>query len=217
MSVMSSALDRLVKTLGRPATARRQAMKEAMPQATLSAEHTRDCRVLPDRHILLDLMPKGAVCAEVGVAFGDYSAEIIARTTPSKLYLVDAWGSARYEDGLRQVEERLKGPLSAGQVEIRRGFSTVVLAALPDDHLDWVYIDTNHSFETTMAELTLCDRKVKADGLVAGHDFCTGNVVAPVPYGVIEACNQFCVAFGWQYKYLTLESHGYFSFCLSRR
>ena len=103
-------------------------------------------------------MPKGAVCAEVGVAFGDYSAEIIARTTPSKLYLVDAWGSAR--------------------VEIRRGFSTVVLAALPDDHLDWVYIDTNHSFETTMAELTLCDRKVKADGLVAGHDFCTGNLVA---------------------------------------
>lgn len=66
-----------------------------------------------------------------------------------------------------------------------------------DSFFDWVYIDTDHSYCTTWNELLLCNKKVKPDGLIVGHGFCTGNVVTPVPYGVIEAVNKFCVEYNW--------------------
>ncbi len=94
--------------------------------------------------------------------------------------------------------------------------STDVLKTFKDEYFDWIYIDTIHSFNITYAELMLSAQKVKRDGYILGHDFCTGNVITPVPYGVIEAVNKFCVEFEYRYRYLTLESHGHFSFCLQR-
>ncbi|MGO8484993.1 hypothetical protein AB9F39_38295, partial [Rhizobium leguminosarum] len=61
----------------------------------------------------------------------------------------------------------------------------IILAEL-GDLLDWAYIDTDHSFELTWQELLICEKKVKRTGRIAGHDFCTGNKVKPIVYGVVE-------------------------------
>lgn len=192
----------------------RRHYKQSLPQAMLSHRHTAACRVLPTREIMLDHMPKGATVAEIGVAFGDFSAEILARCSVETLYLIDLWEGERYQKGLQAVMAKFGDALFSGNLKIKRGLSTDALARFPDATFDWVYIDTDHSYHTTAAELALCRTKVKPGGLIAGHDFCTGNVVAPVPYGVIEAVNEFCIDHDWRYVFLTLETGGHFSFCL---
>jgi Methyltransferase domain len=194
----------------------RRAMKQAMPKVYLQDKHVSSCRTVSRREDLLDLLPKGGVAAEIGVAFGDFTAEIVARTRPSKLHLVDLWGSARYEDGLRQIQEKFSSEIATGSVEINRGMSIAVLKTFPDAYFDWVYIDTDHSYRTTAEELRLSAAKVRPGGRIAGHDFTSGNVVGPVPYGVIEACNEFCMKQGWAYEFMTLEPHGHQSFCLKQ-
>lgn len=192
----------------------RKAYRRSLPEVELAPKHTALCRVLPDRNHLLEVMEKQAVIAEIGVGFGAFSKEIAARCAPQHLYLIDAWAEERYSDGRGKVEAYLSDELDAGLVSLHQGFSTDVLLTFDDGFFDWVYIDTKHSFEVTREELAIARQKVRTGGRISGHDFCMGNVVAPIPYGVIQACNQFCVECDWGYEYLTLESNGYFSFCL---
>lgn len=194
----------------------RKGYKASLPAATLQPKHTQACRVLPDRETLLSYLPRNGVCAEIGAAYGDYTASILALNKPKALHLIDAWDSDRYRIGLEQIREKFKLDISEKRLFIHQGYSTQQLMTFEDNFFDWVYIDTDHSYKTTWEELLLCDKKVKAGGLIAGHDFCTGNVVTPVPYGVIEAVTKFCVEYDWQYEFITLESHGHFSFCLKR-
>lgn len=196
--------------------AKRAAAKAAMPMTALDAVHTENCRVLPDRRDLLRHLPKGGIAAEIGAAFGDFSKEIFALNQPAQLHLIDAWETQRYRKGLDQIKDDLADKIAAEALVIHQGYSTERLAECADDFFDWVYIDTNHTYETTYQELVLSAQKTKPQGLIAGHDFCTGNIVKPVLYGVVQAVNEFCVKHGWQYRYITLESHGHFSFCLSR-
>jgi predicted O-methyltransferase YrrM len=194
--------------------AERQQLKARAPQVVVRDKHVTNCRIKPTRELMLDCMPKFARVAEIGVAFGDFSAEILKRCHVQKLTLIDLWGMERYSAGLERARQRFAAELEIGLVEIHRGYSVPTIQALSDSSLDWVYIDTNHSYETTHAELLACEQKLVTGGLIAGHDFCTGNVITPVPYGVIEAVNKFCVDRNWEYLYLTLEPHGHFSFCL---
>lgn len=194
----------------------RKQLKQATPQTRLDYVHTENCRVLPSRDALLQRLARDGVAAEVGAAFGDFTASILMLNKPRCLHLIDSWESSRYEEGLKKIRTRFEKEITAERLVLNRGYSTDELKKFDDAYFDWVYIDTNHSFGTTFAELELSAKKVKPDGMIAGHDFCTGNVIDPVPYGVIEACAKFCVEHGWQYRYLTLESHGHFSFCLSK-
>jgi len=196
--------------------AERRAIKSRMPKTQLRKEHTQECRLLPDRSCMLDEMPKHSRVAEIGVAFGDFSSEILDRCQPESLYLIDSWESQRYKDGLLKIKSRFSDQIGKGIVEIRQGLSTDVLAELEPGMFDWVYIDTNHKFRTTYEELVQCARILGPQGRIAGHDFCTGNIVGAFPYGVVEAVTQFCSQNDWQFEYLTVESHGHFSFCLKK-
>jgi predicted O-methyltransferase YrrM len=185
-----------------------------MGHAVLQAQHVAAARVIPTREALLDELPKGGIVAEIGVAGGDFSSEILSRCFVERLHLVDSWMSERYAHELEVVQNRFAREISAGMVEVNRGLSEEVLASFPDSYFDWVYIDSDHGYATTIAELSICSRKVKPGGMIAGHDFCVGNVRKRLPYGVVQAVNDFCVANDWGFTYLTVESHGHFSFCL---
>lgn len=194
----------------------RRAIKDRMAQTRLDLRHTEHCRVLPDRAALLDRMPSNARVAEIGVAFGEFTDQIMRRCRPRSLLLVDAWASERYRDGLAAIEDRFADDIASGVIRIMQGLSLEVLAKLDAGALDWAYIDTNHTYDTTLAELQLCDHLVGPDGRIAGHDFCTGNVISAIPYGVVEAVTKFCMDHDWQFEFLTVESRGHFSFCLKR-
>lgn len=194
----------------------RRALKRSTPQRVLDSQHVQNTIVLPRREDLLDRLPTGGVVAEVGVAFADFTLEIRKRTSPHKLHLIDMWGLERYSEGFVKVSNMFNDSIQEGTVEINRGMSTDVLRGFSDNYFDWVYIDTDHSYKLTSEELRVCNKKVKSSGRILGHDFTSGNVITPWPYGVIEACHEFCIEFNWQYEYLTLEPHGHFSFCLKR-
>jgi predicted O-methyltransferase YrrM len=195
--------------------ARRRAQIEALPKSELSSRHTEGCRVLPDRQALLAAL-RGGVVAECGVAYGDFTADILRICRPRTLYLIDAWSRDRFNAGLEKVRSRFAGSIADGIVQIRVGLSTDVLAEFADGALDWVYIDTDHSYLTTLAELRLAKLKVKPDGVIAGHDYSVAGRLSAGLYGVIPACHQFCVEENWRYAYLTLDPTGVFSFALRR-
>jgi CheY-like chemotaxis protein len=185
-----------------------------MPRRVLQMQHVAAARLLPTREALLDELPKGGTVAEIGVAGGDFASEILRRCSVRRLHLIDSWMGERYAHTLEEVRGRFARELSIGIVEVNRGQSEDVLAGFPDFYFDWVYIDSDHGYSTTLAELSICSRKVKSGGMIAGHDFCVGNVKKRLPYGVIQAVNDFCIGNDWGHAYLTVESHGHFSFCL---
>jgi predicted O-methyltransferase YrrM len=198
------------------AQSKRQAEADRIKGQRLDPMHTEHCRVVPTRDDMLDVLPKGGRAVEVGVASGDFSQEIIARLRPDKLYLVDAWEDERFWEGLATVTNRFTKQIETGAVEIVRGFSTEALSSFPDGYFDFIYLDTTHAYDLTAQELELSSRKCSVGGLIAGHDFSAGNVVAPHVYGVIQATGAFCRSAGWRYKYLSIDPDTYFSFCLER-
>ena len=199
-----------------PMIRQRQAMRASMPKDDLNDENIRNCRLLPNRKTLIELMPKSAIVAEVGVADGAFSKVIHEIAKPAELILVDAWHTDVYMPDEKRVRDHFETPEFASHVRVLKGFSTDVLGAFPDNYFDWIYIDTNHSYETTRDELLLSERLLKDGGRILGHDFCLGNITKPAVFGVIPAVNEFCVKRAWEFEYLTLETNGFHSFCLRK-
>jgi predicted O-methyltransferase YrrM len=196
---------------------RRESESRLLPRIELEVRHLRNTRLLVDREALLAQLPKGGVVAELGVDDGDFSRRILTRTQPAKLHLVDSWASDRFHEGkARAVRDRFREEIAAGRVEIHRGLSTDVLAEFPDESLDWVYVDSDHSYAITAAELRIASRKLRHGGILAGHDYVTGGWDDGVRYGVVEAVHEFCRREDWEIVYLTAETHRHLSFGLRR-
>lgn len=194
---------------------RRIQESEAIPYYELQSKHLRHAKVLLNREDLLAHLPHGGVVAECGVDEGVFSEKILAITVPRRLHLIDVWNSERYHsDKALTVKQKFGEQINDGRVEINCGYSTAVLSGFDDGYFDWIYIDTDHTYETTVKELRIAARKVKAGGIIAGHDYVTGNWNKAVRYGVVEAIHEFCVKEDWQIVYLTAETHQHRSFAI---
>lgn len=142
------------------------------------------------RLTLLERMPKGSICAEIGVYKGDFSEHILNVVRPKQLHLIDPWyyeTGAKYQHtwhggkvGVNQahmdelyesVERRFRKEISAGTVVIHRASSSVALNNFPIAFFDWVYIDGNHLYDFVRADIELSLRVVRPGGLIAGDDY----------------------------------------------
>ena len=138
-----------------------------------------------DRDALLRRIPRGAVCAEIGVWKGQFSEVILRRTTPAELHLIDPWlfqseypnrmygGSvAKSQQDMDRIYEDVAAMFHGdSRVRIHRSKSEEALGSFPDGYFDWVYIDGNHYFEHVLLDLELSTRKVRGGGFVAGDDY----------------------------------------------
>ena len=184
---------------------------------SLRSRHIKHLRVVKNRSKVLTLMPSNGIVAEVGVDEGNYSEEILSITKPKILYLIDAWGSERYgDDKFNKVQNRFAAKVDLGQVVIQRGISWEELQKLPDFYFDWIYLDTSHTYEDTAKELEVSRIKVKRDGVISGHDYTIGNIKEALPYGVIQAVNEFCINHDWEMIYLTHEPSRYLTYVLRK-
>jgi len=180
-----------------------------MPAFEFEQKHIERTRPLLTRQDLLSLLPKNGIVAEIGVDKGDFSRMIMNTCSPKKLHLVDIWGDARYNQEKRKgVENMFASQIESGQVQIDLGLSTDVVSQYDDAYFDWIYIDTDHSYKTTYAELNAYAPKVKSGGIIAGHDYIVANWNGMVRYGVVEAVYQFCVEQNWELIHVTMENHG---------
>ena len=188
---------------------------ESLPYVLLQEKHIANLQVVLNRNALLGALPSNAIVAEIGVASGDFSRRIVRFAQPKALHLIDVWNSSRYHDGLEAVvTQKLQAELDSGVAKIHRGYSTDVLPQFEDGFFDWVYVDTDHTYETTRRELEICRTKVKRGGIIAGHDYITGDWKLRNRYGVVEAVNEFCVKYDWEMVFMTVETHRHLSFAI---
>lgn len=182
-------------------------MKQKSKQ--LSDSQVSGCRVFADRNAILDWLPQGQVGAEIGVAEGGFSTLILERAHPQKLILIDAWAMAGHpqygEQGLVKVQTKFQREIDEGRVEIRQGWSDVVLNSLEDNSLDWIYIDAAHDYESVKKDLAVAYHKVKNDGIVLGHDYHRWGRYGQ-RFGVLEAVNEFCVTYNLPLCALSIEN-----------
>lgn len=177
-----------------------------MPNILLEQKHVNNAKILLNREELLKNFPKNSICAEIGVAKGDFSQLILQINKPKKLHLVDAWHSKRYDSSLENlIKQKFAPGIESNQIVLNKGLSTDILPEFEDHYFDWVYIDTAHDYNITAQELSICSKKVKKGGIIAGHDFSMGNWIEGVIYGVINAVYEFCKKNDWEILYITAE------------
>ncbi|GAB2690125.1 class I SAM-dependent methyltransferase [Aliiglaciecola aliphaticivorans] len=188
-----------------------------IPQTPLLEQHIDCCQMLTNRIELLKKLPKHGTAVELGVATGSFSKCILEYASPSKLYLVDVWGSQRYNQGLLDnIQQLFNTQVQANEVVIKRKLSHEAVSDFPDQYFDWIYIDTTHKYKQTKLELELYAAKMKPGGIIAGHDYSMGNWAKSFRYGVIEAVHEFCVTHNWRLKYLTMDISENQSFAIEK-
>ena len=146
------------------------------------------------REVVLEMLPKRSVGAEIGVHLGDFSQKIIDAISPKELHLIDpwehqtsgiyknAWFGGRVKGGQIEMDERyatvcnrFDQKIHAGQVKVHRGYSIEILQQFPDEYFDWVYIDGNHLYEFVKKDLEVSFQKVKPGGYITGDDYHDGG------------------------------------------
>lgn len=174
----------------------------------LGERHLRNCRVLPDRLHMLDLLPKRSVCMEVGVLDGDFSACILQRSQPAELHLVDLH--------TQRFTGRFAREVAASQVVIRQGYSWEAIAATPSAYFDWIYIDASHDYAAVRKDAAAAADRVKTDGMLIFNDYTFLCPNSFRKYGVIEAVNELCIEDDWELVYLCLQGRGFYDVAIRR-
>ena len=169
---------------------------------------------------LIKRLPPNSSVAEIGVLFGDFSAEILT-TSVARLYLVDPWIAAPdYTDtwkdfpldqAYRKVRARFNREIVSGRVKLIRlpSANAAVNADIPP--LDAVFIDADHTYLHVLQDLMLWEKRLKPGGVLMGHDY-----LEHADWGVIRACETFCHSSAWELDCVTHEKD-WPSFCLRRR
>lgn len=179
----------------------------------------------PTRKEMLAAITKpGSRIVEVGVYKGEF-ATFLASLNPSSLLLIDPFAgrlqsgdadgnnvtAIEGEDAFKLVSDTFKG---VPFVEVRRAYSTDVLKDLPDNSIDVLYVDGDHSFEGCFKDLELAYKKVKPGGFIAGHDYGCNFLKCKTAwcFGVVQAVDTFCIKY--DQKILALGLDGCISFAI---
>lgn len=178
---------------------------------TLSADHLANCLVLPHRNDILARMPKGSICAEIGVQAGNFSRTILDICRPAELRLVDS------DMGSHGISRRFEAEIGSGIVKLHEGDSADTLTTFEDGRFDFIYIDADHSYRGVARDIAAAHRKVRPEGLLIFNDYTFWSSAECMPYGVMHAVNEFCLAEDWEFVFMTLNSLGYFDVALRRR
>jgi hypothetical protein len=151
------------------------------------------------------LVPKHGTYAEIGVFEGTFSKQIEKILQPSILFMIDLFtgicGSGDHDGNnfinrdldkeyLKLIEYSHTHPC----IRLLKGKSTDILSTLPDNSLDMVYIDGDHSYEGCKKDLQAGFQKIKHGGWIMGHDYEMNMVKARTSYvfGVKQAVDEFC-------------------------
>lgn len=141
------------------------------------------------------LLPEDSTVAEIGVAEGFFSAEILHWPNVKKLYCVDNWNTIpnQFGDGAspkdwhdkNYSDAMMRVNFAIEKVKVLRGISWDMAKKVDDESLDLVYLDACHSYDCVKKDLEAWYPKVKTGGFIAGHDYLNRA------YGVFDAVRDF--------------------------
>lgn len=149
---------------------------------------------MKSRANLYTLLPPNPICAEIGVAEGNFSRDMLKYWNASKVYSVDLWrringqgGDGGFENDWH--EKNYQNALSllkefGDKSVILRGISWEMAVHVADESLDFIHIDCCHAYECVKQDLAAWMPKVKVGGIISGHD------VNNPTYGVRKAVEE---------------------------
>jgi cephalosporin hydroxylase len=172
------------------------------------------------RNDLWRILRAGPV-AEIGVAEGNFSEDILNWPTTEKIYLVDRWMfnqgqkgdggfDQKWHDANHQKVKQRMLPYG-DRVLFLRGDSVKQARHFKPETLEMVYIDADHSYDGVLSDLIAWTPIVRRGGIVALHDY-----LNPA-YGVKRAVETFVA--GSRYHVFTIpedkmeDAGAYFVVC----
>ncbi len=177
------------------------------PLPALPAELVENCRMLPNRHAILPLLPKGGRVAEVGTQEGRFADHILQQCQPAELHLFDI--------DFSPLKTRTDTDLLTA-AKLHEGDSATMLGRLPDDYFDWMYIDGDHSYEGVKRDIAVARTKVKPGGMLVFNDFVMWSPVECIDYGVPHAVCELSLNHKFEFTYIALHFLMYCDVALRR-
>lgn len=183
-----------------------------------------NARILPNRDAILPLLPKCKIIAEIGVALGNFSQQIMDVCQPGRFIAIDRfdlhtipelWGRPTVElfSGTTHREfyhRRFADAVVAEKMMLLQGDSAAMIAELEDESVDIFYVDADHSYEAVKRDLSAISRKIRPDGTIILNDYIMTDIVAGnAPYGVVPATNEFMISQNWEMRYFALHAQMY--------
>lgn len=140
---------------------------------------------------LLSFVPRAGAVAELGVAKGSFSDELLRFRRDIKLYSVDRWAGDRGHDSEEYAAAcRLLGRHGHRCTIVRKDFADA-LDDFPAESLDLVYLDGYaHNGQEGGRTIEQWWAKVRPGGIFAGHDY------HPDWKPTVEAVDAFCCQHG---------------------
>lgn len=138
------------------------------------------------RYMMKQYKKNKLIGAEIGVEFGLNAKTMLRLLNIEKLYLIDPYNKELNATSNDRCFEETKKYLSKyhNKIEFIRKTSENAVHDIPND-LDFIYIDSNHEYESVKKEIDLYYPKIKQGGIIGGHDFWASEM------GVCKAVLEF--------------------------
>lgn len=121
------------------------------------------------------------IVAEVGVQYGYNALRILSTLNIKTIYLIDSYQPyPSAKDGTLSTNKQSPESLDFAKEYLKSYQSKIVWiidyswnahTRIPDEELDFVYIDGDHRVEIVCKDVELYMPKVKKGGYIAGHDY----------------------------------------------
>jgi len=140
----------------------------------------------------LDLAPLlSGVGVEIGVGSGCFSRYLLENSKLSLLFSVDPW-SMEYPGFLSEEHAQAcynatcsaLAKFSRHSVIVRQA-AELFVEIINNNSIDFVYIDSSHTYEETFLQMKLWWPKIKSGGILSGHDYSNGPQIQ-------QAVAEFC-------------------------
>lgn len=130
---------------------------------------------------MFESLPSGSIGAELGVFAGEFTEQICQACEPSRVYAVDFWAGAATSgdvngDNVKTIDLGRVYEIKCKEwrrwpIEIVRSRTHAWLWEQQPSSLDWVYLDSDHSYGHVANELAAARQAVRNGGWIMGHDF----------------------------------------------
>lgn len=147
---------------------------------------------------------KNLVGAEIGVHDGAHAIDLMESLPVKKLYLIDPWRAYKdYHESVgnpRKTQNALNERMAVtkkilkkfgGKVVFIRKFSDEAVDDIPDNSLDFLYIDGNHQYEFVKKDIENYYPKIKKGGVIGGDDYTHSPETEREGFGVYKAVNEY--------------------------
>jgi hypothetical protein len=151
-------------------------------------------------------------CAEVGIGYGFHAKEILNMTNVDNLYLIDPMkiypndafvddvlNNGGFENLVEQITKHLD-QYKNRYTWLRKNSTSVTSDEIPDESLDAIFIDADHSYEAVKNDLNFWWNKLKKGGHLLGDDY---NSCHP---GTTKAVDEFALNMNLKTEFLIKEN-----------